>query len=92
MASNIWLTSNDDVTTSPAWIKGTKPNASGKTEGATSAAVIVNDKGNGNVDAFYMYFYGYNYGGEVLGLKELNFGTPNHSFFTSFTVCARRLL
>ncbi|KAJ5063897.1 hypothetical protein J3E72DRAFT_395760 [Bipolaris maydis] len=76
MANNVWLTSNDDVTTDPTWIKGTKPNASGKTEGATTAAIIVNDKGNGNVDAFYMYFYAYNYGGEVLGWKQLNFG--NH--------------
>ena len=75
MASNVWLTSNDDVTKNPEWIKGTKPNANGKTEGATTAAVIVNDKGNGNVDAFYMYFYAYNYGGEVLGWKNLNFGT-----------------
>lgn len=74
MANNVWLTSNDDVTTDPTWIKGTKPNASGKTEGATTAAIIVNDKGNGNVDAFYMYFYAYNYGGEVLGWKQLNFG------------------
>jgi hypothetical protein len=62
------------VTQTPDWIKGTKPDATGKTNGATTAAVIVNDKGNGNVDAFYMYFYAYNWGGEVLGLDDLNFG------------------
>ncbi|KAF1834183.1 hypothetical protein BDW02DRAFT_579811 [Decorospora gaudefroyi] len=76
MGSDVWLTSNDDVTKNPQWIKGTKPDAKGKTNGATTAAIIVNDKGNGNVDAFYMYFYAYNYGGEVLGWSELNFG--NH--------------
>ena len=83
MGSNVWLTSNDDVTKDPAWIKGTKPNAQGKTDGATTAAVIVNDKGNGNVDAFYMYFYAYNYGGEVLGWSALNFGI--YLFLTTST-------
>ncbi|KAB2108148.1 hypothetical protein AG0111_0g3933 [Alternaria gaisen] len=76
MGSDVWLTSNDDVTKDPTWIKGTKPNGQGKTEGATTAAIIVNDKGDGNVDAFYMYFYAYNYGGNVLGWSQLNFG--NH--------------
>lgn len=53
LGGDVYLTSNDDITTNPDWIKGIKPDANGKTEGAT-AAVIVNDKGNGNVDAFYM--------------------------------------
>lgn len=64
------------MTKKPEWIKGTKPDSNGKTNNAMTAAVIVNDKGNGNVDAFYMYFYAYNYGGEVLGWSKLNFG--NH--------------
>jgi hypothetical protein len=83
MGGDVFLTSNEDVTQNPQWIKGTKPDASGKTNGATTAAVIVNDKGNGNVDAFYMYFYAYNYGGEVLGWDQLNFGMlPRPSFFS----------
>ncbi|KAE9961246.1 hypothetical protein EG328_004402 [Venturia inaequalis] len=64
---NIYLTSNDDITKNPPWIKGVKPNANGKTEGAKSCAVIVVDKGNGMVDAFYMYYFAFNYGGIVLG-------------------------
>lgn len=72
----IFLTSKDDITKNPTWIKGTKPDQSGKTQNAITAAIIVNDKGAGNVDAFYMFFYAYNYGGNVLGLKQLNFG--NH--------------
>ncbi|KAF2132333.1 hypothetical protein P153DRAFT_394487 [Dothidotthia symphoricarpi CBS 119687] len=76
VSADAYLTSNDDVTKNPSWIKGTKPDASGKTNNAITASVIVNDKGNGVVDAFYMYFYAYNYGGEVLGWKALNFG--NH--------------
>jgi hypothetical protein len=76
LGADVYLTSNDDVTKTPTWIKGTKPDSSGKTNDAITTAVIVNDKGNGNVDAFYMYFYAYNYGGEVLGWSALNFG--NH--------------
>ena len=64
---SVYLTSDDDVTTNPAWLKGVKPDGSGKTNGATSLAVIVNDRGNGEVDAFYMYFYAYNWGGVLLG-------------------------
>jgi len=68
-----YLTSKVDITTNPSWLRGVKPDASGKTNNAVSAVIIVNDKGNGNVDAFYMYFYAYNWGGIVL---EQNLG--NH--------------
>lgn len=62
----VYLTSIDDVTTNPTWLYGVKPDSTGKTEGATSCAIIVNDHGAGNVDAFYMYFYAYNQGNKVL--------------------------
>lgn len=75
LGGDVYLTSNDDITTNPEWLKGVRPDGNGKTAG-TTAAVIVNDKGSGNVDAFYMYFYTYNWGGEVLGLSSLNFGKP----------------
>jgi hypothetical protein len=75
LGGDVYLTSKDDITTNPQWLKGNRPDGYGKTEGNT-AAVIVNDKGDGNVDAFYMFFYTYNWGGEVLGLSSLNFG--NH--------------
>ena len=65
--SNVYLTSLDDITTNPAWLKGVKPDSKGKTNGATSAAIIINDHGSGNVDAFYMYFYAYNQGPPILG-------------------------
>ncbi|KAF2192600.1 hypothetical protein K469DRAFT_314988 [Zopfia rhizophila CBS 207.26] len=76
LSKDVYLTSKDDITKNPTWIKGVKPDASGKTNNAVTAAVIVNDKGGGNVDAFYMYFYAYNWGGTVLGLQQLQFG--NH--------------
>jgi hypothetical protein len=63
---NVFLTSLDDVTTNPAWLNGVKPDGAGKTNGAASTAVIVNDHGAGNIDAFYMYFYAYNGGPFVI--------------------------
>ena len=65
--TSVYLTSLDDITKNPAWLKGVKPDGSGKTNGAISCAIIVNDHGAGNVDAFYMYFYAYNQGNTVFG-------------------------
>lgn len=65
--TDVYLTANDDVTKNPAWLKGVAPDANGKTQGATSCVVVVADKGNGIVDAFYFHFYAFNYGGITLG-------------------------
>ncbi|KAK3674348.1 hypothetical protein LTR78_005817 [Recurvomyces mirabilis] len=62
--TNVYLTSKDDISKNPSWLNGVKPDASGKTNGAVSCAIIVNDHGSGLVDAFYMYFYAFNYGGD----------------------------
>jgi hypothetical protein len=64
------LSSNDDVSKNPAWIKGVRPDANGKTNGAKSCCIVVNDHGTGTFDAFYMYFYAYNQGQTVFA-KEL---------------------
>jgi hypothetical protein len=63
---NVYLTSLLDVTTGPKWLNGVVPDSSGKTNDATSCALIVNDHGSGLVDVFYMYFYAYNQGNTVL--------------------------
>ena len=65
--ASVYLTSDVDITTNPSWLNGVAPDSTGKTNGATSCAVIVNDHGSGQVDAFYMYFYAYNQGTMVLG-------------------------
>jgi hypothetical protein len=64
--SSVYLTSNDDITTFPEWLKGEKPDDDGKTEDVTNV-VITYDHGDGTVDAFYMFFYAYDWGGSVLG-------------------------
>ncbi|KAL8829563.1 MAG: hypothetical protein Q9170_006116 [Blastenia crenularia] len=64
--TDVFLTSVDDVTQAPAWINGVKPDESHQTVGAISASIIVNDRGSGNVDAFYLYFNAYNWGGILL--------------------------
>ncbi|KAL5392811.1 hypothetical protein DPSP01_000509 [Paraphaeosphaeria sporulosa] len=61
---DVYLTSTADVTTQPTWLRGIQPSASGDEK---TCAVIVVDKGNGVVDAFYMYFWAFNWGGVVLG-------------------------
>ncbi|KAI9757382.1 MAG: hypothetical protein M4579_003496 [Chaenotheca gracillima] len=65
--ADVYLTSVDDITKNPSWLYGVAPDASGKTEGAVSAVIIVNDHGAGNVDSFYMYFNAYNQGNVILG-------------------------
>lgn len=56
---DVYLTSRDDISQLPAWLKGTQPDANGKTNGAVSTVVVVTDHGDGKVDAFYLYFYSY---------------------------------
>lgn len=65
--TSVYLTSKVNIETNPAWLYGVAPDSTGETDGAVSCAIIVNDHGNGNVDAFYMYFYAFNYGGEYFG-------------------------
>lgn len=63
---DVFLTSNDDITKDPKWLEGVQPGANGATADVESSVIIVVDKGNGVVDAFYFYFYAFNWGGVVL--------------------------
>lgn len=64
---DVYLTSNDDITTKPLWLNGKKPDGSGNTNGAISSAIVVNNHGSGTTDVFYFYFYAYNEAPAVFG-------------------------
>ncbi|KAF3926109.1 hypothetical protein ABW21_db0201133 [Orbilia brochopaga] len=60
-----------------AWLKGVAPDTNGKTNGAVSAAVIVNQKDERNTDVFYFYFYNYN-AAPPITILGLNLVFGNH--------------
>lgn len=63
----VYLTSKVKPDQQPEYLHGTLPNDEGRTEGAVSATIVVNDHGDGTVDAFYFYFYAFDFGGVYVG-------------------------
>jgi hypothetical protein len=61
--SNVYLTSKDDVSKDPVWLRGIVPEKSGRVTNAKTCVVIIADKGNGVVDAFFIMFWAFNWGG-----------------------------
>jgi hypothetical protein len=72
---SVYLTSNDDITAHPTWLEGVEM---GKMSEEKTSVVIVVDKGEGIVDAFYFYFFAFNWGGVVL---EKQLGMDFSSFW-----------
>ncbi|KAG5956881.1 hypothetical protein E4U57_002252 [Claviceps arundinis] len=64
------LASKDDVTTLPSWLMGDVPDETGRTANATACVVILVDKGQHEVDAFYFYFYSYDRGANLTQVVE----------------------
>lgn len=64
----VFLTTTENIENNPAWLNGVRPNEDGKTEGAVTSTIVVNDHGDGTVDAFYFHFYAYDYSGEYFGI------------------------
>lgn len=68
-SANVYLTADTDFDADPDWITGVanKPNLiDGAIEKAPAVLVVV-DKGNGWVDAYWFYFYSFNLGPFVMG-------------------------
>lgn len=69
LGSNIYLTSKTDPFDDPSWIYGNgSPDASGYT--TAPATIVAVNKPGGIVDAFYFYFYSFDYA-EVRLLPEI---------------------
>jgi hypothetical protein len=75
---DVYLTSNDNITTNPKWLEGTQPNTKRGTEDEKTSVIIVVDKGEGIVDVFYFYFFAFNWGGVVLE-KQLGRRSPRNT-------------
>jgi hypothetical protein len=65
--ANLYLTSKIKPDLKPKYLEGVLPDDDGKTDGAVSSTIIVNDHRNGTVDAFYFYFYAFDRGALNIG-------------------------
>lgn len=66
---DLYLTANSDFDLDPEWITGVKNKPSlinGEIKDAPATLIVV-DKGNGWVDAYWFYFYSFNLGPFVMG-------------------------
>lgn len=64
------LTSNDDPLSYPEWIHGETPDADGRINNATPCVVVLVEKGERDLDAFYFYFYSFNEGMNISQVLE----------------------
>ena len=64
------LTSDDDPMAYPPWLLGERPDQDGLTRNATPCVVILVEKGDAVLDAFYFYFYSYNEGPNITQVLE----------------------
>ncbi|KAK2033156.1 vacuolar protein sorting-associated protein 62 [Colletotrichum zoysiae] len=67
---DVALTSDDDPTAHPPWLRGTPPDPDGRVRDATPCVVILVHKNERDLDAFYFYFYSYNEGPNITQVLE----------------------
>ncbi|KAJ9504146.1 hypothetical protein H2202_000202 [Exophiala xenobiotica] len=64
--TNIFLTSIDNVTSHPSWLRGETPETTtGALHNSTACAVVLINKTDSILDAFYFYFYSYDEGADI---------------------------
>lgn len=64
------LVSSEDPLTFPEWLLGVAPDSTGQIHNATPCVVIIVEKNQVEVDAFYFYFYSWNEGPNVTQVLE----------------------
>lgn len=69
-SERVALTSNDDVTTLPAWLYGQNPDEAGRIANATPCVVVLVERSARDVDAFFFYFYSYDRGANITQVVE----------------------
>ncbi|KAI0828846.1 hypothetical protein BC628DRAFT_1315780 [Trametes gibbosa] len=67
--SDVYLTSRDDVTKSPAWTTNADGKPDSRGHSSAPATIVLVEKDNGILDAFFFYFYSFDHGGKVLDIE-----------------------
>ncbi|KAI8296074.1 putative vacuolar protein sorting-associated protein TDA6 [Colletotrichum sp. SAR 10_99] len=67
---HVALVSNDDPTTYPKWLYGEAPDETGRIHNSTPCVVVIVEKNERELDAFYFYFYSFNEGPNITQVLE----------------------
>ncbi|KAF4919203.1 putative vacuolar protein sorting-associated protein TDA6 [Colletotrichum viniferum] len=67
---HVALVSDDDPTTYPKWLYGEAPDETGRIHNSTPCVVVLVEKNERELDAFYFYFYSFNEGPNITQVLE----------------------
>ncbi|KAH9231839.1 hypothetical protein K456DRAFT_1895974 [Colletotrichum gloeosporioides 23] len=67
---HVALVSDDDPTTYPKWLYGEAPDETGRIHNSTPCVVVIIEKNERELDAFYFYFYSFNEGPNITQVLE----------------------
>ncbi|SMN18083.1 similar to Saccharomyces cerevisiae YGR141W VPS62 Vacuolar protein sorting (VPS) protein required for cytoplasm to vacuole targeting of proteins [Maudiozyma saulgeensis] len=66
-SADLYMTTNEDFSKNPDWLIGHRPEYGTGLVRKSPAVLLISDKGNGWVDAFWFYFYPFNWGPYIMG-------------------------